>query len=145
MSDMAEIAAALAEALLTIESVDQASATEFLPALESMSVMALVVPFEQESSYEQMDLSGESIYAKHMQKVEFWCKHDQSNPADTLERARTIGHKAVQALMQHDGDGYTVDRNLEFRERIDSGFVVVANVPWLVAHLYVPLEHEVTL
>jgi hypothetical protein len=47
--------------------------------------------------------------------------------------------------MQHDGEGYVIDRNMEFRSRVDNGFVTVANAPWLVVHLYVPLETEVTL
>ena len=50
---------------------------------------------------------------------------------------------SADTLLENDGDGYTIDREMNFRERIDGGFVTIGNVPWLVAHLYVPLENEV--
>lgn len=140
-----DIARAVADVLAGMEEMDGASTADFLPTVESMSVFALVVPFEQESTFEQQDLGGDSVFALHMLKVEFWCKHDGAQPGESLRRARSVGTWAVKALLAHDGEGYTIDRNGQFRERVDSGFVTAANVPWLVAHLYVPLENEVTI
>lgn len=143
--DANDIAQSLADALATVEEVDIAATESFLPALETQAICALLVPFEQESVYEQQDLAGEQMYARHVMKVEFWCKHDPGQAGETLRKARDIGRKGMTALVQHDGEGYTLDRNEGFRERVDSGFVTVANIAWLVAHLYVPLENEVTL
>lgn len=143
--DPNDIAEALATALIGVDEVDSASTSDFLPALESQGICALLVPFEQEGTFEQQDLSGYGIWVKRAVKFEFWCKHDQAQPGESLRRARSIGQKAVIRLMQQDGNGYTIDRNMEFRERVDTGFVTVGNVPWLVVHLYVPLEIEVTL
>ena len=145
MATIQEAVEALAEVVQAVDGIDSAHTTSFLPALDAGSVVALLVPFEQEANYEQMDLSGQSLLCHHTTKAEFWVKHDTSDPERTLTTARNVGFLAMRAIVAGDGTGYTLDREQTFRERVDTGFVTVANVPWLVVHLYVPLETEVTL
>ena len=143
--DVNLIAQAIADVLAAVDEVDGALVSGYQLPHDTQSVFALVVPFDQESTFEQTDLGGASVLAHHLLQIEFWCKHDPAAPDRTLERARNIGTRAVAALMESDGDGYTIDREMNFRERVDGGFVTIGNVPWLVAHLYVPLENEVGL
>lgn len=144
MATIQEVVEALAVAVEAVEDIDSASTANFLPVLDAGSIVALLVPFEQEATYAVETLSGESVTCHHVTKIEFWVKHG-SDAEVTLARGRNIGAQAMEAIIKADGMGYTLDREQQFRERVDSGFVTVANVPWLVVHLYVPLETEVTL
>lgn len=145
MATVTTIATAIKTQLLALSDVDYASVSEFAPAISSATVAAFVVPFEQESNGEFLDLAGTSLLVRHRIRCEFWVKHTQGAVATTMQLARDICTLAMIGLMQTDGTGYDLDTESAFDEIVSDTFVQVDSVPYLVAALVVPVRNEITL
>ena len=144
MSTVTSIAAAIASVLDALAWVDKASASEYLPSAANASVCAFVVPYNQETTVVPDSLGGASITLRHVLTVEFWIQHRGGQAAATMQAARDAGTLAIAALIDADGAGYTLERDLAFSERVDPAPVEHLNMPWLVATLRVPVENEVS-
>jgi hypothetical protein len=142
MATPTSIATAIATALSTLPFVDSASATSFAPALANVTCVAFVVPFGQTSGAEFMTF-GDVVLLKTEMPVEFWIQHKPTTPATTINTARDACALAIAKLIDQDGTGYTLARDVPFRERINDAFVNHAGVDWLIATLRVPVENEV--
>lgn len=144
MATVTDIANAIATVLDSLSWVDAASASEYLPSAATSTCCAFVTPYGQETRVLDSNLGDGTITLVHVLTVEFWVQHRQGSASTTMQIARDAGTKAIAALMDNDGAGYTIARNMEFDERIDVAPVSHINVPWLVSVLRVPVENEVT-
>jgi hypothetical protein len=124
--------------------VDKASSTEYIQAATGVrTCAAFVVPYDQETTAEYVSF-GDTVTLRHTFTVEFWCPLNTAAPGTAFTTARDAGYLAMVKLLDKDGTGYVLDRNIQFRERVSPEPVIVANVPWLVNILRVPVENEVS-
>ena len=144
MATVSSIAAAIATQLGALSFVNAASATSYLPAVATVTCVAFVIPFDQESTAEVRNLDGD-IALRHILTVEFWTQIKNNNIAAAMTTARDAGALAITALVQNDGDGYTLASDIGFRERIYSEPVTHANVPWIITALRVAVDNEVSI
>lgn len=144
MATVTSIAAAIADQLAHLPFVDDASASEYVPAAASVTCVAFVVPFDQESNAEVLNLEGD-ILLRHILTVEFWTQIRTNDIATAMATARDAGAQAITRLVRYDGAGYALDRSVAFQERIDPAPVTHVGVPWLVTMLRVPVENEVAI
>jgi hypothetical protein len=144
MATPTSIATAIATQIAALSFVNSASATSFAPALANVTCVAFVVPFGQESGAEFVTF-GDVVQVNTVMAVEFWIQHKPTTPAVTVNTARDACTLAMARLIEYDGTGYTLARNVPFRERINDAFVNHAGVDWLIAVLRVPVENEVTV
>lgn len=144
MATVTSIAAAIASQLSALSFVDKASATEYTPALASVTCVAFVIPFDQETSAEVRNLDGD-IALRHVLTVEFWTQIKNNRVSDAMTTARDAGALAIAALVTNDGTGYTLASDIGFRERIYSEPVMHAGVPWIITALRVPVDNEVSI
>jgi len=143
MATVTSIAAALASTLLAgLTEVDTASTSSFYPALNTASVGLVVSPFGQETTYSAQTFGGSAL-AVHRIPLEFWVRHTQGDEAATMQRARDVATQAVAVLLANDGAGYELARDVGIEERVDQTVTQVANAPWVVVALIVPVENEV--
>ena len=145
MATVTSIVTAIKAVIDTLADVDQSSISDFVPAIETEKVAALIVPFEQDSTAQFLDVGGTYLEMSHAIRCEFWVKHTNASAATTAQRARDIALSAITALMQSDGTGYDLDPEGEFTERVDEIFTVMNDVAFLVVALTIPIRNEVTL
>jgi hypothetical protein len=144
MATVSSIASAIATQLGALTFVNAASATSYLPAVASVTCVAFVVPFDQETRAEVRSLDGD-ITLRHTLTVEFWTQVRNDRIADAMTTARDAGALAITRLVQYDGTGYTLSADIPFQERILPEPVKHVNVPWVITILRVPVENEVTI
>ena len=144
MATVSSIAAAIATQLDALSWVDNASSTNYLPAVANVTCVAFVVPFDQESTVVQESLSA-NVTMVHQLTVEFWVQVKTSAVATAMATAQDAGTLAMAKLINMDGTGYTLDAELGFSERIEPAPVTHVGVPWIVAALRVPVRNEVTV
>lgn len=145
MATPTSIATAIAGVVDDLAIVDYASVSDFMPAVQTASVAALVVPFGQKSTGQIVPTMGNTyVEMVHIFPVEFWVKHAQGTVSTTTQRARDICALAIAELLGNDGAGYDLAPGEQFAESIDSTFIDVGGQPYLVATLEVPCRNEVT-
>lgn len=144
MATVTSIAQAIVTQLDALSFVDKASSTEYIQAATGVKTCAaFVIPYDQETRAEYVSF-GDSVTLKHTLTVEFWCPVNVGKPETAFATARDAGYYAIVRLLGYDGAGYTLDRSIGFVERVNPEPVTVANVPWIVSMLRVPVENEVT-
>jgi hypothetical protein len=144
VATVSSIASAIATQLAALPFVNAASATSYLPAVASVTCVAFVIPFDQETRAEAFNLDGD-ITLRHVLTVEFWTQIRNDRIADAMTTARDAAALAIARLVQNDGTGYSLAREVGFQERIYSEPVMHVNVPWIITSLRVPVENEVTI
>jgi len=145
MADVSDITSAIVTVLDALSWVDEASDTTFQPAITVPSCCALVVPFGQEATSEAVDVAGTYHRVIYRLPVEFWIKHASGDQATTMQIARDAGTLAMVALLDSDGTGYSLARDVGFEERIEPAFVQHGNANWLIVTVIVPIENEVAI
>jgi hypothetical protein len=144
MATVTSIAQAIATQMDALPFVDKASSTEYISAATGVKTCAaFVIPYDQETRAEYSSF-GDTVTLKHTLTVEFWCPMNTAQPSGAFTVARDAGYYAIVKLLANDGTGYTLDRTIGFVERVNPEPVTVANVPWIVSMLRVPVENEVT-
>jgi hypothetical protein len=144
MATVSSIATAIAAQLSQLTWVDEASSTSYLPATTGNRVCAFVVPFDQETRAETANLRGD-LNLRHILVVEFWTQIRANRIPEAMNTARDASALAMVALVQNDGEDYTLNRSIDFVERVYPEPVTHANVPWIISSLRVPVENEVTI
>jgi hypothetical protein len=115
--------------------VDMVSQAEFMPAVTTTSVALLAVPFSYQVIGTWETLDGD-MRLVHRIQFEFWIKHVQGKSATTAQYAYDLGTKAMRALKDSDGTGYSLDYEpIEYT--VDANPVTVNNMPWIVGTLAV--------
>lgn len=143
MATVSSIATAIATQLDALSFVDSASATSYLPAAADVTCVAFVIPFDQETTAELLDM-GTTITLHHLLTVEFWIQIKTGAVATAMTTARDAAALAIAKLVTMDGTGYNLEPEYDFAERIEPAPVTHAGVPWLIASLRVPVRNEVT-
>lgn len=144
MATVTSIAQAIATQMDALSFVDKASSTEYIQAATGVrTCAAFVIPYDQETRAEYVTF-GDSVVLKHVLTVEFWCPMNTAQPGTAFTTARDAAYYAIVRLLGYNGTGYTLDRTIGFVERVNPEPVTVANVPWIVSMLRVPVEQEVT-
>ena len=144
MGSVTTIAQAVLAVLSTHSDIDYTSASDFLPAVQSQKVAALIVPFGQTSTAELDTVDGATMTLVHRLKVELWVKHTQGSAAVTAQRARDIATECMALLMVNDGDGYELDVS-PFEEQVDPALVQYSQTSWLVSTLTVPVRNVIAV
>lgn len=143
MATVTSIAQAIATQMDALSFVDKASVSEYIGAATGVrTCAAFVIPYDQETRAEYVSF-GDSVMLKHTLTVEFWCPVNVGKPETAFQTARDAAYYAIVRLLAYDGTGYTLDRSIGFVERVNPEPVIVANVPWIVSMLRVPVENTV--
>lgn len=107
MATVESLATAIMAAIeADVTEVDYSSATSFLPAVTTQSVAMIAVPLGH--SDEVRDFSFGEVETVHRLRLQFWVKLVPGNEATAFPLARAINYRAMQALIAHDGESYTL-------------------------------------
>lgn len=139
MATVKSIAEAINTQLLALDDVDFVSTDDFSPVIDSATVAALTLPFSQESVAKKV--GGFWIHV-HRIRTEFWVKHVQGSESSTMDYARDIGRKAINALVATDGTGYTLHLPSQFEYQVDQGMIQDTSLPWLVCVLVTTVQDD---
>jgi hypothetical protein len=143
MATVTSIATAIATQMDALSFVDRTSINEYVPAAMGSTCVCLITPFSQETGSDYSSF-GDTVTLRHTLSVEFWVQIKNGAVATAMQIARDAGYLAIVKLLDKDGTGYTLDRAINFQERITPEPVTVANVPWVICVLRVPVENEVS-
>ena len=143
MATVSSIASAIATQLDALSFVDSASADGYLPAAASVTCVAFVIPFDQETTSD-FEVMGGTVTLRHILTVEFWTQIKTGATASAMATARDASALAIAKLITMDGTGYDLEPDIPFQERIYPAPVTHAGVPWFVTSLRVPVRNEVS-
>lgn len=107
MATVDSIATALVAALTAeIAEIDESSILSHVPAITTQSIALIVTPLGHGD--EAFIYSYGWVHSVHNLRVQFWVRYVPGNEAASVPLARNICHRAIMALVEHDGTGYTL-------------------------------------
>jgi len=98
------ITAVMAAIEADLPEVDYSDATSFEPQITTQSAALVAVPYGQTD--EARDISLSAVEMLHRLRLMLYVRLVQGNQGTAFPLARNIGHRAMLALIAHDGEGY---------------------------------------
>ena len=144
------VAAALLNALNDVSTVDQSSAVNYLPAVQTENTCLLIPPMRQQSVYGWRTLGAGTTpqWESHRYFCEFWVKY-RGNDSELVTRVRTVLDEVPARLMADQTLGGTVTTigwtedgeliDVRVRMNVDNELLLVGDARYLRVTVEVPV------